>query len=149
MVLAMPSNPAGVAAKPGSGTEAGNSATVSLTVGDADTALALGSGDVPAVGTPRLIALCEEACTHAVAGRIGAGRTTVASQVHFDHLAPVRVGGVVTAEATLKRIEGRRLVFKVSVRSDADASLVAAGRVVRVLVDTERFLAKMRGPGAH
>ncbi len=149
MVLAMPSNPTEVAAKAGTGTEAGNSATVALTVADADTALALGSGDVPAVGTPRLIALCEEACTRAVAGRLGQGRTTVASQVHFDHLAPVGVGGGVIAEATLKRIEGRRLVFKVSVRSDADASLVAAGRVVRVVVDTEKFLAKMRGPGTH
>jgi fluoroacetyl-CoA thioesterase len=149
MVLVMPSNPTDVAAKLGTGTETGSSATVSLTVTDEDTAIALGSGDVPVVGTPRLIALCEEACISAVAGRLGPGRTTVASQVHFDHLAPVGVGGVVTAEATLKRIEGRRLVFTVSVRSDTDAGLLAAGRVVRVLVDREKFLAKMRGPGAH
>ena len=54
-----------------------------------------------------------------------------------------------TAEATLKRIEGRRLVFTVTVRSAADGALVAAGRVTRVLVDTEKFLAKTSGPGSH
>ncbi len=122
---------------------------MSLTVTECDTAEALGSGDVPVVGTPRLIALCEEACCRAIAGRLGQGRTSVASQVHFDHLAPVKVGGVVIAEATLKRIEGRRLIFTVSVRAKRDGSLVAAGRVVRVLVDTAKFMAKASGPPAR
>ena len=71
--------------------------------------VALGSGDVPVLGTPRLVALCEEASCRAVDGRLGPGRTSVASRIQFDHLAPVPVGAAVTAEATLERVEGRRL----------------------------------------
>ncbi|MHB8221009.1 MAG: thioesterase family protein [Acidimicrobiales bacterium] len=121
-----------------------------LQVGDADTALAFRSGDVPVLGTPRLIALCEEASCRALVGRLSPERTSVASRVRFDHLAPVAVGGSVVAEAVLERVEGRRLIFTVSVRlrSDAHAGLVGAGRLTRVVVDRATFLAKSGGaPG--
>jgi predicted thioesterase len=111
-------------------------------VGDQDTAVALGSGDVDVLATPRLISLCEEATVQAVAGTLGEGRTSVGVRVQFDHLAPVRVGSEVTAEAVLEKVEGRRLVFTVSA-TDA-AGLVGAGRVTRVVVDIEGFLAKAR-----
>jgi predicted thioesterase len=52
------------------------------------------------------------------------------------------VGGVVTAEANLEKIEGRRLIFHVSARDER--GLIAAGKVTRVLVDVERFLDKTR-----
>jgi predicted thioesterase len=122
--------------------DTGRSARVSLVVGTQDTAVALGSGDVEVLATPRLISLCEEATVHAVAGALGTGRTSVGVSVQFDHLAPVRVGSQVTAEAVLEKVEGRRLVFTVTV-SDA-AGLVGAGRVTRVVVDIEGFLAKAR-----
>jgi len=63
-------------------------------------------------------------------------------RVRFDHLAPVAVGTIVHAEATLERVEGRRLVFTVSA-SDL-AGLVGAGRVTRVAVERDRFIAKAR-----
>lgn len=129
------------------GPTAGLCASVELAVTDADTATALGSGDVPVLGTPRLVSLCEEASCRAIAGLLGAGRTTVASRIQFDHLAPVPVGAVVTAEAVLERVEGRRLVYTISVRlrSDAQAGLVGAGRLTRVLVDRAKFMAKAAG----
>ncbi len=119
-------------------------ARVDLLVAETDTALALGSGDVAVLATPRLVALCEEASCRAVEGRLGPGRTSVATRLQFDHLAPVAVGATVTAEASLERVEGRRLVFTVSatLRSDRNAGLVGAGRLTRVLVDREAFLAK-------
>ena len=122
--------------------EPGRSARVPLEVTEADTALALRSGEVPVLGTPRLIALCEEAACQAVAGTMGAGRTSVGVSVQFDHLAPVRIGSKVTAEATLEKVEGRRLVFTVTAADDA--GLVGAGRVTRVVVEVESFLAKAR-----
>ena len=53
-------------------------------------------------------------------------------------------GSVVLAEATLVKVEGRRLVFTVSAaRLEADGGgLVGAGRVTRVVVDRSAFLAK-------
>jgi fluoroacetyl-CoA thioesterase len=120
----------------------GLSAQVSLAVGHSDTARAMGSGDVDVLATPRLIALCEEAGFRAVKGALDSGRTSVGVRVQVDHLAPVAVGSTVTAEAILEKVEGRRLVFTVSV-TDA-AGLVGAGRMTRVVVDTDAFMAKAR-----
>jgi fluoroacetyl-CoA thioesterase len=122
--------------------EPGRSGRASLVVGEKDTAVALGSGDVEVLATPRLISLCEEASMVAVAGELGTGRTSVGVRVQFDHLAPVRVGSEVRTEAVLEKVEGRRLIFTVTA-SDA-AGLVGAGRVTRVVVDIESFLAKAR-----
>lgn len=94
------------------------------------------------LATPRLVALCEEACCAAVAGGLAEGSTSVGVRVQFDHLAPVRVGSSVDAEATLEKVEGRRLTFTVSA-TDA-AGLVGAGRMTRVVVEADAFLAKAR-----
>lgn len=109
-----------------------------LVVGEADTAIALRSGDVPVLATPRLIALCEEACCRAIEGMLGEGVTTVGMRVQFDHLAPTPRGAAVTAEATLAQVEGRRLTFTAAA-NDA-GGLVGAGRMTRVLVEVESFL---------
>ena len=61
-------------------------------------------------------------------------------RVQLDHLIPVAVGVTVRAEATLERVEGRRLTFTVSVNDER--GLVAAGKVTRVVVNRERFLDK-------
>lgn len=118
----------------------GLTATVVLEVGPEDTAVALGSGEVAVLATPRLIALCEEASLRAVDGMLPEGHTTVGMRVQLDHLAPTAVGLKVTAEATLERVEGRRLTFTVA--ANDDRGLVAAGKVTRVVVDIERFLEK-------
>jgi len=107
---------------------------------DADTAIALGSGDVPVLGTPRVVALVEEASVKALEGMLDPGTTSVGMRIQLDHVAPTAVGHKVRAEATLERVEGRRLTFAVSVRDER--GLVAVGKVGRVLVDVERFLEK-------
>jgi len=55
-----------------------------MVVGEADTALALRSGTVEVLGTPRLIALCEEASCRAVAAALADGTTTVGMKVDVD-----------------------------------------------------------------
>ena len=127
---------------PGVQCEPGASAVVELTVTEDDTALALRSGDVPVLGTPRVLALAEEATCKAVADALADGETTVGFRVQLDHLAAIGVGTTVRAEATLEKIEGRRITFTVSVSDPA--GLVAAGRITRVVVDRQHFLEKIR-----
>jgi fluoroacetyl-CoA thioesterase len=134
----------------GHGPHAGLSAQLELTVGDEDTAEHFRSGDVPVLATPRLIALCEEATCRATDGHLNEAQSSVATRVQFDHLAPVAVGSVVLAEATLVKVEGRRLIFTVSAaRLEGDGGgLVGAGRVTRVVVDRSTFLAKAGAAGS-
>jgi predicted thioesterase len=115
-------------------------ATVELDVADADTAVAIRSGEVAVLATPRVIALCEEATCLALLNRLGPGQTTVGMRVEIDHLAPTAVGRHVVADATLKKVEGRRLTFNVSVSDHR--GLIAAGKVTRVIVDIDRFMDK-------
>jgi len=113
-----------------------------LEVTDDDTAVAMHSGEVAVLATPRVVALAEEAACNAIAGRLGAGETSVGMRIQLDHLSPSAVGAHVRAEATLEAVEGRRLLFKVSIEDER--GLVAAGKVTRVVVDVDRFLDKCR-----
>jgi fluoroacetyl-CoA thioesterase len=125
------------------GLEPGLAGTAEMVVGDSDTAVAMKSGDVAVLATPRVVNLAEEATVLAVADRMTDDLTTVGYRVQLDHLAPTAVGGHVQAEALLESVEGRRLVFRVSV-TDKNG-LVAAGRITRVIVERLRFLEKAGG----
>lgn len=117
--------------------EPGAEATVALTVADADTAVALGSGDVAVLATPRIIALAEQAAVAAVSGHLPEHLTTVGAHVELDHLAPTRVGGTVQASALLEAVEGRSLTFSITVTEGTTE--VARGRHRRSAVDRAQF----------
>jgi|SRR5690242_21687745 predicted thioesterase len=119
---------------------------VQLTVTDADTAQALGSGDVPVLATPRLLALAEAATVGATATRLPPGTTTVGTRIELDHRAGTAIGRTVMAEARLAKTDGRRLYFEIVVR-EGD-TVVAEGRVERVVVDRQRFIEKAIGSPA-
>ncbi|TDT15522.1 putative thioesterase [Ilumatobacter fluminis] len=111
-----------------------------LVVGEADTASALGSGDVNVLGTPRMVALFEQATIDALRGMLEEGQSSVGMRVQIDHLQPTPVGAEVVVEAMLDKVEGRRITFAVTA-SDS-GGLVAAGKVTRVLVDVQKFMSK-------
>ena len=111
-----------------------------MTVTADDTAEALRCGEVAVLATPRVIALAEEATVKALLGQLAESETSVGMRIQLDHLAPSAVGSTVTADASLEKVEGRRLTFTVSISDDR--GLIAAGKVTRVVVDREKFLDK-------
>ena len=121
----------------------GLASLLSYVVADRDTALAMGSGDVPVLATPRVVALVEAATCAAVAGHITPDLTTVGTRVEVDHLAPTPVGATVTVEAVLEAVDGRKLTFGVRLRDEERD--VATGTVTRVLVTRDRFLRTASG----
>ena len=118
--------------------EPGLRAAFRYTVTEADTAVALGSGEVPVLATPRVLALAERATVAAVAGAVEAGATTVGTRVELDHLAPSPVGAALEVHAVLERVAGRRLEF--ALRVAGRDRPVTRGRVIRAVVDTAGFL---------
>ncbi|MGH8990807.1 MAG: thioesterase family protein [Acidimicrobiia bacterium] len=120
----------------------GLSAAVTLVVAEPDTSIALGSGDVPVLGTPRLLALAEEATVAAVTPALDPGTTTVGHRITLEHRSPTPVGGKVRAEAVLAEVDGRSLTFRVTV-SDGNGPIGEA-TITRVVVDRTRFLERLR-----
>ncbi|WP_344864701.1 thioesterase family protein [Planomonospora alba] len=114
-----------------------------IMVEKSDTAMKVGSGDVPVLGTPRLLALAEQATVRAVADALEPGQTSVGTRVALEHLAASPIGTHVEIAAELTEVDGRRLVFAFTAR-DARAT-VATGTIERVVVDRERFLARLSG----
>ncbi|KIH99887.1 thioesterase [Streptomonospora alba] len=115
-----------------------------LQVGAQDTALALGSGEAEVLGTPRVLALAEAATVAATAGELERGSTTVGTEIALSHLAASAVGARVRAEAHLRRVDGRRLFFDVTVAQQDGGAELARGTVERVVVDRTRFTAAAR-----
>ncbi len=116
---------------------------VGLTVTDSDTAQAVGSGDVPVLATPRVLALAETATVLATARNLPGGITTVGVRAEVIHHAATPVGRTVQAEARLTTVDGRRLRFEVTV---SEGSQVIADVVVeRVVVDRRRFVERAFG----
>lgn len=105
------------------------------------TAERLGSGDVPVLGTPAVLALVEEAAVAAVAGALADGATTVGVWVTLEHLAPSAIGARVEASAELVEVEGRSLTFECSAREGGRT--IATARHRRVVVDRARFLGSL------
>ncbi|MCT9931238.1 thioesterase family protein [Planotetraspora sp. A-T 1434] len=116
-------------------------AEVLIMVEREDTAIRVGSGDVPVLGTPRLLSFAEGATVKAVQQYLDPGQTSVGTKVELEHLAPSPVGMHVEISAELTEVDGRRLVF--SIRAvDKTGVLVGVGRIERVVVDRQRFLAR-------
>jgi fluoroacetyl-CoA thioesterase len=123
---------------------AGLRATVRVTVTEADTALALGSGDVPVLATPRLLALAEAAAMAAVAPQLDDGLTTVGTAANLEHRQASPLGAEIVVEAELTEVDGRRLGFGFIARAagtDEDV-VIGAGNLERVVLDRERFVAR-------
>lgn len=122
-------------------TTIGTTSTSTLLVTAEDTAQRMGSGDMPVLATPRLVALMENAAMNAVAGQLNPGLTTVGGEMNMRHLAPSPIGALVEATAMLVAAEGRRLTFHVSARQGDKP--IGEGEHTRFVVDRGKFLAKL------
>lgn len=106
-----------------------------------DTAVFQGSGAVPVLATPRLLALMERAAVAALDGRLPEGQTSVGTRVELEHCAASPVGMELEATAELTEVDGRRLVFAVEARDNVE--VVGRGRHERFVIDASRFLARV------
>ena len=115
--------------------------TSTLLVDSSQTAISLGSGDLPVWGTPSMLALMENAAMLAVAEHLSANTTTVGGLISAKHLMPTAVGKVVKAIAKLIQIDGKKLTFEV--QAYQEEILIGKGEHVRFIVDRERFLSQL------
>lgn len=115
--------------------------TSKLTVTDNDTAIALGSGNLPVLATPRMMALMENAAMLCVADELLEGSTTVGGHIESSHVKPSKVGAEVSATATLIKVEGKKLYF--DVKAEMNGELIGEGTHLRFIIDKEKFMARV------
>ena len=120
-----------------------------IVVAGTDTAIAMGSGDVPVLGTPRLLALAEAAAVAAIGPGLEPGLTSVGTGAALEHKRASPVGAEVVVEAELTEVDGRRLVFRFIARQkpppgspDDEDSVVGAGTLERALVRKDQFVSR-------
>ena len=121
--------------------EIGLKHTSELTVTDAVTAVKVGSGDMPVLATPVMMALMENAAMLAVRDALPEGCTTVGGHIESSHLKPSKVGNVIRAEAEVTKVDGKKIVFKVSAYSGD--TLLGEGTHLRFIVDRDKFMSKV------
>lgn len=122
-------------------------ATLTFTVSDDDTAAAVGSGSLPVLATPRVLAWCEAATCAALHPTLSDGSTSVGTRIALEHLGASPVGQVVEVTASTSYVDGRLHRFTVAVLHVGGPSagkVVASGEVTRVVVDTATFLSRLR-----
>jgi predicted thioesterase len=119
-------------------------ATLTFTVGNEDTALALGSGSLPVLATPRLLAWCEAATCAALEESLPEGATSVGTRVEIEHAGASAVGQDVEVTASSSYVDGRLHRFTVAARHlGGNGRVVGTGEITRVVVDSERFLSRL------
>lgn len=110
---------------------------LSEVVTDELTASALGSGLVPALATPAMIALMENASVKAIREYLEAGETSVGIEVNVKHIAATPVGMLVRARAEVLSVDKRRITFRVEAWDGKER--IGEGTHVRAIVDEARF----------
>lgn len=111
-----------------------------LQVDDSVTAKTVGSGTLDVLATPAMCALIEKAAMNAVAPFLENGQATVGSSLEVKHISATPIGIEVYAIATLKEIDGRRLVFDVAAYDNAGE--IGKGTHERFIINTEKFMNK-------
>lgn len=117
--------------------EPGRNAAVTLVVGEADTAIAHGSGDVLVLATPRILALAEQAAVAALGEDLTPEMTSVGVHAELHHVKATNVGAVVAASAEVIVVRGRKISFEFQVVEDG--KVVAYGTHRRAIVRREDF----------
>lgn len=121
--------------------EIGLKHTSELTVTEAVTAINIGSGDMPVLATPAMLALMENAAMLAVANKLPEGSTTVGGHIESSHLKPSKLGEKVSASAEVIKVEGKKIWF--NIKAYSGVSLLGEGTHLRFVVDKVAFMSRL------
>ena len=102
----------------------------------------MGSGDMPVLATPAMVALMENAAMKCVADDLEDGQSTVGTMMNVSHVKASAVGAKVYATAELTAIDGRKLTFKVTAYQGSD--IIGEGTHERFIVVRDKFMSKLK-----
>ncbi len=121
--------------------EVGMSSEIRHVVEEKDTAAHYGSGLVPVLSTPHLIALMENAAQAICRPHLREGESVVGTRIEMRHLAGTPVGMEVRVRAELVEIDGPRLRFYIEAWDAVER--VGVCEHERFIIDERRFMRRM------
>ena len=104
------------------------------------TAASLGSGLLPVLSTPAMIAFMEGVCQHSVQPYLSEGYGTVGAELNVRHVSATPVGMRVKAECELVSVAGNMYTFEV--RAFDETGLIGEGTLKRCVINDEKFMKK-------
>jgi predicted thioesterase len=121
--------------------EVGAKTTWQRTVEADMTADRWGNAGVFVLATPTLVGLLEGTCVRAIQHELEPGWSTVGTHIDLRHLKATPVGDTLTLSAEVTEVDGRRVTFRV--KAEDSGGVAGEGQHERVLIDLERFLARV------
>jgi predicted thioesterase len=113
-----------------------------MTVERQDLASMMGNIGAEVLSTHRVVLLMELAARNAIKDRLPEGMMTVGTFIRIQHLAASPLGSRVRAEAFLKKVDGRKLVFDVVARDEFEK--IAEGENEHLMVTINKFLDRVK-----
>ena len=123
----------------------GDTNEIKRIVTDEITAAAGGSGALRVFGTPFLVATMENAGLEYMARELPEGKSSVGIMVSAEHTAPTPVGMEVTVRVTVTDISPNGKIVDFGMEAWDEVGPIGTGRHRRVVIDSERFMAKCYG----
>jgi fluoroacetyl-CoA thioesterase len=108
-----------------------------LLVAEEHTAPRVGSGRVHVLATPVMINVIEAAALAAIEHLLPEGYQSLGTRLDVRHFAATPVGMRIHAHVEVVKVEGRTIVFRVSVSDEKEP--IGDGTHERVLVNVARF----------
>jgi fluoroacetyl-CoA thioesterase len=115
----------------------GTSGESRLTVAEVHTAARVGSGKIAVLATPVMINVIEAAALATCEHLLPDGHQSLGTQLNISHIAATPIGMEIIARATVRKVEGRKLFFAITVHDQRD--LIGEGTHERVVVNVAKF----------
>ncbi len=96
--------------------------------------------------TPNLVRDIEMTCRDLLMEHGDPGEDLVGTDVAIKHLAPTLLGMTVEITATVKEVEGRRVVFEVSAKDNIEQ--IGSGSHGRFVVDVKKTVERLKAKAA-
>ena len=95
----------------------------------------------PVLATPVMLLFMENAALNALRPYLEPGESVVGTGANIRHLAATPAGQRVIAEATVTKVDGRRIHFDIRARDESEE--IGSGTHERMVVELDRFAQRL------
>ncbi|GAB2500973.1 hypothetical protein GCM10008929_22060 [Alkalibacterium psychrotolerans] len=112
-----------------------------FTVKENETAQAVGSGGLPVLSTPHMIAYMENTAMTLMQNELVEGDTSVGMEIQVNHLAPTALDKTVSVKA--EQTDQQKKIYTYKIEAYVDDKLIGQATHKRAVVNEEKFMSRL------